>query len=146
MSLIVVGTMAFDAIETPFGKIDKIVGGSATYVAYAASNFVKPVQQVSIVGNDFPKEEMDELKEAVSSGDTDKIEDEMGDVFFSLVNFARFLQVDAESALEKTNRKFIRRFTEMEQKALAEGKQLADMSLEEMDAIWNAIKKQTHGH
>src|SRR5690349_6430799 len=62
MSLIVVGTMAFDAIETPFGKIDKIVGGSATYVAYAASNFVKPVQQVSIVGNDFPKEEMDELK------------------------------------------------------------------------------------
>ncbi len=62
MSLITVGTMAFDAIETPFGKIDKIVGGSATYVAYAASNFVKPVQQISIVGYDFPKEEMEELR------------------------------------------------------------------------------------
>lgn len=54
--------MAFDAIETPFGKISKIVGGSATYVAYAASNFVKPVQQISIIGNDFPQEELDELR------------------------------------------------------------------------------------
>ena len=62
MSLITVGTMAFDAIETPFGKVDKIVGGSATYVAYAAANFVTPVQQVSIVGYDFPEEEMAELK------------------------------------------------------------------------------------
>ncbi len=62
MSLITVGTMAFDAIETPFGKADQIVGGSALYVAYAASNFVKPVQQISIVGYDFPKEEMEELK------------------------------------------------------------------------------------
>ncbi|WP_206022251.1 PfkB family carbohydrate kinase [Pseudoflavitalea sp. G-6-1-2] len=61
MSLVVVGTMAFDAIETPFGKVNQIVGGSATYVAYAASNFVKPIQQVSIVGYDFPKEEMEEL-------------------------------------------------------------------------------------
>jgi sugar/nucleoside kinase (ribokinase family) len=62
MSVIVVGTMAFDAIETPFGKVDRIVGGSATYVAYAASNFVKPIQQVSIIGADFPEEEMAELK------------------------------------------------------------------------------------
>ena len=62
MSLIAVGTMAFDAIETPFGKIDKIVGGSATYVAYAACNFVQPVQQISIVGYDFPKVEMAEMK------------------------------------------------------------------------------------
>jgi sugar/nucleoside kinase (ribokinase family) len=62
MSLIAVGTMAFDAIETPFGKTDKIVGGSATYVAYAASYFVKPVQQVSIVGYDFSIEEMNEMK------------------------------------------------------------------------------------
>jgi sugar/nucleoside kinase (ribokinase family) len=54
--------MAFDAIETPFGKIDKIVGGSATYVAYAASHLVKPILQISIVGEDFPKEEMEELK------------------------------------------------------------------------------------
>ena len=62
MSLIVVGTMAFDAIETPFAKTDRIVGGSATYVAYAASNFIQPIQQISIVGFDFPKEEMQELQ------------------------------------------------------------------------------------
>ena len=61
MSLVVVGSMAFDAIETPFGKIDKIVGGSATYVAYTASNFIHDVKQVSIVGYDFPKEELTEL-------------------------------------------------------------------------------------
>lgn len=62
MAIISLGTMAFDAIETPFGKIDKIVGGSATYVAYAASHLTRPVQQISIVGNDFPQEEMEELK------------------------------------------------------------------------------------
>lgn len=62
MSVIAVGTMAFDAIETPFARTDQVVGGSATYVAYAASNFVKPIYQVSIVGNDFPKEEMAELR------------------------------------------------------------------------------------
>ncbi len=61
MSLIVVGTMAFDAIETPFGKTDRIVGGSAIYVAYAASNFIQPVNQVSIIGYDFLKEELDQL-------------------------------------------------------------------------------------
>jgi sugar/nucleoside kinase (ribokinase family) len=54
--------MAYDAIETPFGKTDWIVGGAATYAAYAASNFVKPINQVSIVGYDFAKEEMDQLK------------------------------------------------------------------------------------
>jgi sugar/nucleoside kinase (ribokinase family) len=62
MSLIVVGTMAFDAIQTPFGKVNQIVGGSATYAAYAAANFIKPVQQISIVGFDFPQEEMDEMR------------------------------------------------------------------------------------
>lgn len=62
MSLISVGTMAFDAIETPFGKTERIVGGSAVYVAYAASYFVKPVQQISIIGSDFPAEEMEELR------------------------------------------------------------------------------------
>ena len=62
MAIIILGSMAFDAIETPFGKIDKIIGGSATYVAYAASQLTQPLQQISIVGNDFPEEEMDELK------------------------------------------------------------------------------------
>ncbi|HRO69555.1 MAG TPA: sugar kinase, partial [Chitinophagaceae bacterium] len=62
MSLISVGTMAFDAIETPFGKTERIIGGSAVYVAYAASYFVKPIQQISIIGSDFPAEEMEELR------------------------------------------------------------------------------------
>ena len=62
MSLITLGTMAFDTIETPFGKAEKVIGGSATYVAYAACNFLKPVQQVSIVGYDFPQEEITELQ------------------------------------------------------------------------------------
>lgn len=62
MSLISVGTMAFDALETPFGKIDKIIGGSATYVAWSASNFYKPIKQVSIIGGDFPQEEIEVLK------------------------------------------------------------------------------------
>jgi sugar/nucleoside kinase (ribokinase family) len=61
MSLISVGTMAFDAIETPFGKVDRIIGGSATYVAYAASNFVQPIRQISIIGNDFPEAELKAL-------------------------------------------------------------------------------------
>jgi len=61
MSLVVVGSMAFDAIETPFGKSDKIVGGAATYIAWSASNFKKPVKQISVVGGDFPQEELAEL-------------------------------------------------------------------------------------
>src|SRR5215217_5547541 len=62
MSLIVVGSMAFDAIETPFGKTDKIIGGAATYIAWSASNFAKPIHQISVVGGDFPKEELDALE------------------------------------------------------------------------------------
>jgi len=62
MAIISLGSMAFDAIETPFGKTDKIVGGSGTYVAYSASHLTQPIQQISIVGNDFPEEEMNELK------------------------------------------------------------------------------------
>ena len=79
MALITVGTMAFDAIETPFGKVDKIIGGSATYVAYAAANFVTPIQQISIVGNDFPQAEMDELtKRGVELDGVEAIENERG--------------------------------------------------------------------
>ncbi len=87
------------------------------------------------------EEEQAELFEAIETGDINKIEDELGDVFFSLVNFARFLQVDAENALERTNKKFIDRFTRMETEASKDGKFLHDMSLEEMDRIWNRIKK-----
>jgi XTP/dITP diphosphohydrolase len=71
-----------------------------------------------------------------------KVEGEFGDVVFSLINYARFLQIDAENALELTNKKFIHRFTQMEQQALQGGKGLSQMTLPEMDAIWNTIKQQ----
>lgn len=62
MSLMVVGSMAFDALETPFGKVDRIIGGSATYAAWAASNFTNDIKQVSIIGGDFPQEEISKLE------------------------------------------------------------------------------------
>jgi XTP/dITP diphosphohydrolase len=88
------------------------------------------------------EEEIGEMNEAIQSGDQKKIEEEFGDVVFSLVNFARFLNVDAENALELTNKKFTTRFSKMEAKAAGKGKPLQEMSLEEMDAIWNEIKQQ----
>src|SRR5688500_17914190 len=88
------------------------------------------------------EEEMLELKEAVEAQDQDKIEDEFGDLVFSLVNYARFLQIDAENSLERTNKKFISRFTSMEKMALEHGKNLHDMTLTEMDALWNSVKAQ----
>lgn len=94
---------------------------------------------------DKVKEEMEELQEAVASGDVTRIQEEYGDLAFSLINYARFLQIDAENSLELTNRKFIRRFTRMEAEAQSRGKGLADMSLEEMDAIWEVVKREEKG-
>ncbi|MFN8290607.1 MAG: nucleoside triphosphate pyrophosphohydrolase [Chitinophagaceae bacterium] len=91
---------------------------------------------------DKVEEEIGELKQAIESNDQQKTEEEFGDVVFSMINYARFLQVDAENALERTNKKFIHRFTEMEAQAMKNGKALTDMSLQEMDAIWNTIKQQ----
>lgn len=88
------------------------------------------------------EEEKLELLEAVDSGNMDYIEEEAGDLFFSVINYVRFLKVDAENSLELTNKKFIKRFTLMEELVEKNGKKLNDMSLEEMDAIWNTIKKQ----
>jgi len=88
------------------------------------------------------EEEMGELKQAIDLGIQEKIEEEYGDLVFSLINYARFLRVDAENALERTNKKFIYRFTEMEKQAMSHGKDLQNMSLSEMDAIWNTIKQQ----
>ena len=86
------------------------------------------------------KEEMDELQDAIKDGDKKKTEEELGDLFFSLVNYARFLQVDPENALELTNKKFISRFNRMEEEAMKDGKNMMDMTLEEMDSIWDKIK------
>ena len=89
------------------------------------------------------REEEQELLEAIRSKNQIDIEDEMGDLFFSIINYARFLNVDAENALELTNKKFIERFTQMEDKVKADGKSLHNMTLQEMDSIWNTIKQQT---
>ena len=82
------------------------------------------------------------MKDAIKTSDLNKIEDEFGDVMFSLVNYARFLKIDAENALERTNKKFIQRFTKMEELAALENKILHDMSLQEMDMLWNKVKNQ----
>jgi len=87
---------------------------------------------------DKVKEEEAELLEAVSEGKHDRIEEEFGDLLFSLINYARFLNVDPETALEKTNKKFKSRFEYIEKHA---GKDLEVMSLEEMDALWEEAKK-----
>ena len=87
------------------------------------------------------EEEMGELKEAEGIS-KERTEEEFGDLLFSLVNYARFLHIDAETALEKTNLKFIRRFQQLEDTAKARGRLLNDMSLQEMDDIWNEIKSQ----
>ncbi len=88
------------------------------------------------------QEEIGEFKEAVDLGLSDeKKEDEFGDVLFSLVNYARFADINPETALERTNKKFIKRFTYLESKAKELGKNLSDMTLAEMDVFWNEAKK-----
>lgn len=91
---------------------------------------------------DKVKEEISEFEEAVRSGDTKDMEEEMGDVFFSLVNAARIYKINPENALEKTNSKFISRFNYVEQRAHELGKELKDMTLAEMDALWEEAKSQ----
>ena len=87
------------------------------------------------------KEELSELNgEVVKENNTAKIEDEFGDVLFSLINYARFLNINPEDALERTNKKFIKRFTYMEQKIKEKGKEIADCTLAEMDVYWNEAK------
>lgn len=91
---------------------------------------------------DKVEEELSELKQALKEGDALNINKEYGDVLFSLVNYARFIDVDPENALELTNKKFTQRFKKMESIAKQQGKQLPDMTLREMDAIWNEVKKE----
>lgn len=86
------------------------------------------------------EEEMNEFTAAVKKNEKDEMEAEFGDILFSLVNYARFLQIDPEAALEKTNQKFIRRFRFMEKKAGEKGLTLDNLSLSEMDELWNAAK------
>ncbi|MGC4057481.1 MAG: nucleoside triphosphate pyrophosphohydrolase [Chitinophagaceae bacterium] len=86
-------------------------------------------------------EELREMDEAVASGNQEHIEEEIGDLFFAMINYARFAGVDPEEALEKTNRKFIRRFRYIEEAADRMGKDIRSMDLAEMDALWNEAKR-----
>ncbi|MFI0426116.1 MAG: nucleoside triphosphate pyrophosphohydrolase [Flavobacterium sp.] len=90
---------------------------------------------------DKVQEELSELQVEVQSGNQDKIEAEFGDVLFSMINYARFLKVNPEDALERTNKKFIKRFQYIESKATELGKPLMDMTLAEMDVFWEEAKK-----
>jgi len=87
-------------------------------------------------------EEITELKEEFKSGDTDKMEDEFGDVMFSLVNAARLYDINPDDALERTNRKFLKRFSYLEEKVIAQGRDIKDLSLAEMDELWEEAKKE----
>ncbi|MFT6796824.1 MAG: XTP/dITP diphosphohydrolase [Maribacter sp.] len=107
-------------------------------------------EKVAGVGFDWEKpeqvfekvqEELGELQEEVRVGDADKMESEFGDVLFSMINYARFLGINPENALERTNKKFTNRFQYLETEAAKQGKSLQEMSLEEMDVYWNAAKK-----
>ncbi|PQJ77693.1 nucleoside triphosphate pyrophosphohydrolase [Polaribacter porphyrae] len=87
------------------------------------------------------QEELTELNVEIKNGNQENIEKEFGDVLFSMINYARFIGVNPENALEKTNKKFINRFQFLEKAAKKEGKEIADMSLAEMDVFWNKSKK-----
>jgi len=87
------------------------------------------------------KEELEELQHELQNGDQTKIEAEFGDVLFSMINYARFLKIDPENALERTNKKFIKRFQYLERKSKEIGKSLKEMTLSEMDIYWEEAKK-----
>lgn len=87
------------------------------------------------------KEELAEFKTEVQSGNQQKMESEFGDVLFSMINYARFLKIDPENALERTNKKFISRFSYLEQKINENNQNFSDLSLQEMDVYWDEAKK-----
>jgi XTP/dITP diphosphohydrolase len=91
---------------------------------------------------DKVEEECNELKHEILEGNSDNIEDEFGDLMFSIINAARLYGINPENALERTNRKFIARFNYLEEKTLKQGNDLKNMSLEEMDKIWNEAKEE----
>ena len=87
------------------------------------------------------QEELQEFRDEIEAGNQEKMEAEFGDVLFSMINYARFLKINPEDALERTNKKFIKRFQYLESKAEELGKSLSDMTLAEMDVFWNEAKK-----
>ncbi|WP_423998452.1 nucleoside triphosphate pyrophosphohydrolase [Maribacter sp. IgM3_T14_3] len=137
----------WEQIKLKEGKKSVLEGVPKSLPALVKANRIQ--DKVSGVGFDWeePKqvfekvqEELAELQVEVEAGDMEKIEAEFGDVLFSMINYARFLGVNPENALERTNKKFIKRFQYLEVKAKEIGKELKDMSLEEMDIFWNEAK------
>ncbi len=135
-------------------EVSRSALGSLPKSMPALARAQKITDRASQVGFDWPtiepvwekiEEELKELKTACSASVGKRTEDELGDVFFSLVNLARFLQIDAEDALKHTTEKFIRRFTYIEARLQKMGKTLIACSLEEMDGLWDEAKALEHG-
>ncbi len=131
------------------GKNSVLEGVPKSLPAMVKANRIQ--DKVAGVGFDWEKpeqvfeklqEELEELQYEITEDNAEKIEAELGDVLFSLINYARFLQVNPENALERTNKKFIKRFQYLEAKAKEIGKSLKDMSLKEMDVFWEEAKAQ----
>ncbi|GAK90776.1 nucleoside triphosphate pyrophosphohydrolase MazG [Nonlabens ulvanivorans] len=138
----------WEALKLKEGKNSVLEGVPKSLPALVKSSRIQ--DKVAGVGFDWEKpeqvkekleEELEELQVEIDKGDQDKIEAEFGDVLFSLVNYGKHLGVNPEDALERTNKKFIKRFQYLESKAKEIGKQLSDMTLAEMDVYWNEAKK-----
>lgn len=138
----------WEKIKLKEGKKSVLEGVPKSLPAMVKANRIQ--DKVSGVGFDWEEpyqvwekvqEELSELNTELKKGNKKQIESEFGDVLFSMVNYARFIGVNPENALEKTNKKFIRRFQYLELAAKKEGKKLTDMSLKEMDVFWNQSKK-----
>jgi len=141
----------WEKIKLSEGKKSVLEGVPQSLPALVKANRIQ--EKVAGVGFDWEqpeqvlekvKEEIGELEGELDGGVVDKIESELGDVLFSLVNYSRFLGINPENALERTNKKFINRFRYLEARALDAGKSLSDMSLAEMDQFWEAAKSFEH--
>lgn len=130
------------------GKTSVLQGVPVSLPAMVKANRIQ--DKVAGVGFDWEEpqqvwekveEELKELQTEVSTGDRDKMERELGDVLFSLINYARFLKINPENALERTNKKFIKRFQYLERKSMEINKSLKDMTLAEMDVFWEEAKR-----
>lgn len=137
----------WEQLKLKEGKKSVLEGVPRSLPALVKANRIQ--DKVSGVGFDWEKpeqvfekvqEELGELQKEVATGSKEGIESEFGDVLFSMINYARFLGVDPENALERTNKKFTKRFQFLEGKATQVGKSLKDMSLAEMDVYWNEAK------
>jgi len=137
----------WEQIKLKEGKKSVLEGVPRSLPALVKANRIQ--DKVAGVGFDWEEpqqvfekvqEELGELQEEVQKGDIEKIEAEFGDVLFSMINYARFLGVNPENALERTNKKFIKRFQYLENSAKEIGKDMKDMTLEEMDIYWNKAK------